>query len=107
MHIFSLHRLRQPCSLVAMRKGNAIRAGLLLALAAFAITPLHAAVRNAHKQATYTNPVTAGGHPIHMGDPFAFRADGEYLLTGTTSESEGFQMYRSPDLVHGKYIGWL
>jgi hypothetical protein len=71
-----------------------------------AYAPLCAAVKHRSRRATYTNPVLADGHPIHMGDPFAFRADGKYYLTGTTSENEGFQMYRSPDLVHWKYVGW-
>jgi hypothetical protein len=83
-----------------------MRTMLMLVLAIFTLAPLHAAERNAKKQATYTNPVFADGHPIHMGDPFAFRAEGEYYLTGTTSENEGFQMYRSPDLIYWKYVGW-
>ncbi len=78
-----------------------------LAFALCAISPLHAAAGNVLQQASYTNPVLAAGQPIHMGDPFAFRAEGAYYLIGTTSEHEGFRMYRSPDLVHWKSIGWV
>ena len=52
------------------------------------------------------NPVTSDDAPIHMGDPFAFRADGKYYLVGTTSAHEGFQMYKSEDLAHWKKTGW-
>lgn len=52
------------------------------------------------------NPVTEEGAPIHMGDPFAFRAEGAYYLVGTTSAHEGFQTYRSEDLAHWQKIGW-
>jgi beta-xylosidase len=41
-----------------------------------------------------------------MGDPFAFRAEGSYFLVGTTSEHEGFQIYRSGDLAHWQRVGW-
>ena len=53
-----------------------------------------------------SSPVTSAGAPIHMGDPYAFFADGRYYLVGTTSEHEGFQMYRSRDLAHWEKIGW-
>ena len=55
---------------------------------------------------TLTNPVTANGAAVSMGDPFAFRAEGRYYLVGTTSAHEGFEMYRSEDLAHWKKIGW-
>jgi hypothetical protein len=55
---------------------------------------------------TLINPVTASGTPIYMGDSFAFRANGVYYLVGTTSEHEGFQVYRSVDLAHWNMIGW-
>ncbi len=56
---------------------------------------------------TFTNPVTADGAPIHMGDPYAFRANGSYFLIGTTSEHEGFRMYKSEDLAHWSSLGWV
>ena len=55
----------------------------------------------------FTNPVTAAGEPIHMGDPWAFRAEGAYFLVGTTAPHEGFQMYTSPDVAHWSKVGWV
>lgn len=76
-----------------------------------AIAMLAAAVRGhaqkAETAASLLNPVTAGGLPIHMGDPFAFRADNQYFLIGTTSPHEGFEMYRSGDLAHWEKTGWV
>jgi beta-xylosidase len=56
---------------------------------------------------TFTNPVSAGGVPIPMGDPWAFRGNGAYYLVGTTAPHEGFEMYTSPDLAHWRKIGWV
>ncbi len=53
---------------------------------------------------TYTNPV--GETPIVMGDPFALWHEGSYYLFGSTCPAEGFQCYRSPDLVRWEPLGW-
>jgi len=56
---------------------------------------------------TFTNPVTVSGKPIHMGDPWAFRANEAYFLVGTTSEHEEFKVYTSRNLAYWKLLGWV
>ena len=51
------------------------------------------------------NRVPAAGAPIDIGEPFLFLANGTYCLAGTTSEHEGFQMYRSNDLANWDKVG--
>jgi GH43 family beta-xylosidase len=41
-----------------------------------------------------------------MGDPFVLQHDGHYYLFGTTKTSEGFEYFRSEDLVHWRRGGW-
>ena len=53
---------------------------------------------------TYLNPI--GDPPIHLQDPFVFLWAKNSFLFGTSSPSEGFQCYESPDLVHWKLNGW-
>lgn len=52
---------------------------------------------------TYTNPV---GGDIRMGDPFVLFSGGTYYLYGTNYK-EGFQAYRSSDLVDWQAIGTI
>ena len=57
----------------------------------------------------YTNPVrneSAGGAPIHLGDPYVLRHEDLYYLFGTTDEMEGFRYYTSTDLYHWQQHGW-
>ena len=55
---------------------------------------------------TYTNPLrTADGEMIRVADPFVFRYDSLYYLTGTTRQNSGFDIYSSPDLVHWTFRG--
>jgi beta-xylosidase len=53
---------------------------------------------------TYLNPI--GDPPIHLQEPFILVYAKKYYLLGTTSPSEGFQCYESPDLAHWKFDGW-
>lgn len=53
---------------------------------------------------TYQNPV--GTEPLHMGDPFAFLANGKYYLIGSTAMNQGFECYTSPDMAYWEYKGW-
>ena len=51
---------------------------------------------------TYTNPLkTTDGADIHVADPFVYKAENLYYLTGTTTspEGEGFIYYTSSDLI--------
>ena len=69
--------------------------GILLATAGIAQT-----------QNTYTNPLrTADGKMIRVADPFVFRYDSLYYMTGTTRQNSGFDCYSSPDLVHWTFLG--
>ncbi|MFP4282518.1 MAG: glycoside hydrolase family 43 protein [Opitutales bacterium] len=52
---------------------------------------------------TYCNPV---GGPLRMGDPFVFRADGRYVLVGTTDPAEGFRCFTSDDLADWRESGF-
>lgn len=55
---------------------------------------------------TYTNPLrTADGKMIRVADPFVFRYDSLYYMTGTTRQNSGFDCYSSPDLVHWTFLG--
>lgn len=57
-------------------------------------------------QHTYTNPLrTADGEPLRVADPFVFRVDSLYYLTGTTRQGSGFDCYTSPDMVHWTFRG--
>lgn len=56
----------------------------------------------ASPSATYTNPV---GGDIRMGDPFILFHDGQYYLYGTAGR-DGFQCWRSSDLVHWESLGY-
>ena len=69
------------------------------ASASFSVEP-----KDATAEITYTNPV--GPQPIHMGDPFAFFANGKYYLIGTTNPSEGFQIFESTNLTNWQPKGW-
>lgn len=69
--------------------------GILLATVGIAQTP-----------GTYTNPLrTADGKMIRVADPFVFRYDSLYYMTGTTRQNSGFDCYSSPDLVHWTFWG--
>ena len=47
-------------------------------------------------QQTYTNPLRAAdGQPLRVADPFVFRVDSLYYLTGTTRQGSGFDCYTS------------
>ena len=50
------------------------------------------------------NPI--GEPAIRLQDPWIFTDAKKYFLFGTTSPSQGFQCYESPDLVHWKLDGW-
>lgn len=48
---------------------------------------------------TYVNPLkTAEGDTLRIADPFVYKHEGMYYLTGTTG-GDGFDYYTSPDLV--------
>lgn len=67
---------------------------------------LLAAVGIAQTPGTYTNPLrTADGKMIRVADPFVFRYDSLYYMTGTTRQNSGFDCYSSPDLVHWTFLG--
>lgn len=57
--------------------------------------------------ATYTNPLkTTDGDTLHIADPFVYRHEGTYFLTGTTG-NDSFDYYTSPDMVTWKFGGTL
>lgn len=60
------------------------------------------------KGTTFTNPVrTTEGDPVAVADPFVYKYDGVYYMTGTTAEDRGFDYYTSTDLVNWEYKGPL
>ncbi|MDF9828957.1 glycoside hydrolase family 43 protein [Parabacteroides sp. PF5-6] len=59
---------------------------------------------------SYINPVkTIDQTEIHLADPFVYKHDGIYYMTGTSNlpEGEGFVCYRSTDLAVWEYLGEL
>jgi len=59
---------------------------------------------------TYTNPVkTTDGKEINVADPFVYKHNNIYYLTGTTTlpDGEGFAYYTSTDLITWEYKGEL
>lgn len=56
----------------------------------------------------YTNPIrTVSGESIRMADPFVYKHDGVYYLTGTSNGDVGFDCYASRDLVRWEFRGAL
>ncbi len=56
---------------------------------------------------TYANPLaTAEGDTLRIADPFVYKHEGVYYLTGTTG-NDGFDYYTSPDLVTWRFGGTL
>jgi len=54
------------------------------------------------------NPLLSDGNPIIMGDPFMYKYNNRYYLTGTYgSANEGFPCYISDDMIHWKFNGML
>ena len=57
---------------------------------------------------TYTTPLkTVDGDTIYIADPFVYRHDGIYYMTGTTSNDPDFDYYTSPDLINWTFGGSL
>ena len=56
----------------------------------------------------YTNPVlTTTGEYVAVADPFVYKHEGTYYLTGTTVQDAGFDYYTSTDLAVWEYQGSL
>ena len=75
------------------------------------LTLLFAAIQNCPAKSGrkhYTNPIrTVSGESIHMADPFIYKHDGIYYLTGTSNADVGFDYYTSHDLVTWEFQGAL
>lgn len=57
---------------------------------------------------TYTNPLrTVDGDTIYIADPFVYKHEGIYYMTGTTSVDSKFEYYTSPDLINWNFGGIL
>ncbi|MDH6304120.1 beta-xylosidase [Parabacteroides sp. PF5-5] len=59
---------------------------------------------------SYVNPVkTIDQTEIHLADPFVYKHDGIYYMTGTSNlpQGEGFICYKSTNLIVWEYIGEL
>ena len=57
---------------------------------------------------TYTNPLrTVDGDTIYIADPFVYKHEGVYYMTGTTSVDSKFEYYTSPDLINWNFGGIL
>jgi len=57
------------------------------------------------KQNIYTNPLH--NNSLRVGDPFVYSHRQTYYLTGTAVADEGFQCWKSVDLVHWDQLGWI
>lgn len=65
---------------------------------------------NSELSKTYSNPLkTIDGAEIYVADPFVYKYDGIYYLTGTSNlpDGEGFAYYTSTDLITWEYKGVL
>lgn len=62
----------------------------------------------ASKSITYTNPLkTTSDEYISLGDPFVYKHNGVYYMTGTSVTNSGFDYYISKDMVTWEFKGPL